>query len=56
MGVGGLDDVAELWLERGATDEEAVDVLLRDQFSAVLGVCRSSVLNSSGSGDGLADA
>jgi hypothetical protein len=36
-GVGGVDDVDELRLERGAADEEAVDVGLGRQLVGVLG-------------------
>ena len=44
-GVGGVDDVDELGLERGAAHEEAVDVGLGRQLVGVLG-CGWSVVYS----------
>jgi len=49
------DDLCELWLKRGSADEEAVDVGLGDQVCCVLGVGRSSVLDSCGVGDVIVD-
>jgi hypothetical protein len=39
VGVGGVDDVDELGLERRAAHEEAVDVGLAGQLGGVLGCC-----------------
>ena len=46
-----LDDDGELWLKRGTTDEEAIDIWLGNQVSAVASVCGTAVLDPGGSGD-----
>jgi|TARA_B110001450_G_C17546528_1_gene450792 hypothetical protein len=35
--VGFFNDGEEVWLEGGTTDEESIDVFLRDKFSSILG-------------------
>jgi len=50
------DDVGELGLERGAADEEAVDVGALGQLAAVLGVDGAAVLDAGLVGDLLAHA
>ena len=46
-----LDNDTELGLEGSSTDKEAIDVGLGDQIGAVASVGRSTVLDSSRSGD-----
>ena len=47
----GLDDGAELWLKRGASDEESIDVGLADEFCAVSSIGRATVLDPGGCGN-----
>jgi len=54
-GAHNCDDLSKLWLERGSTDEEAIDVCLGDQFCCILRVGRSSILDSCGVGDVVVD-
>ena len=45
-----LNDGTELGLERGTSNEEAIDVWLGDQLTAVTGVGGATVLDSRSSG------
>lgn len=51
----GIDDVHELWLERGAANEETIDVGLLGQLLGIGGRHRATVLNAQTVGHILRD-